>query len=227
MNAGFIQNATAKKLELRESWLAQENEYDIIDVSLCAGQTIVPGEDNVVFSEFSESLEKFIHQLSSLFPFITFVEKSFLHSTLLTIFNDSKLSFYNNKNSIIKLSSQISEYFNKCRPITIFFQDVVLTSNGSIILLGESSELSEFRKFIYNHYDISENLRKNIIHITLGRLLQNESAENMNDVDTFLRMKGHLVLPSLTVNNPKIIVSRDVHCLDVDTDLTFEFNSLS
>lgn len=225
MSKYFIQNATGKKLELREQWVAQENEYNIIDVSLCAGQTLVPGKDDEQFAEFADVLHMFIQQLSSLFPFVTFTEKGFLHSTLLTIFNDNEILFDDNKYNLIKLCKEITRDFDRYSPLTINFQDVVLTSNGSIILLGESIELFEFRNYIYNQYNISESLRKNIIHITLGRLFQNESIENMDDVNTFLQMKGRLSLPPVIINYPKIILSRDMLCLNVDTNLTCEFNT--
>ncbi|MEW5289436.1 hypothetical protein ABW286_09620 [Erwinia papayae] len=225
MSKYFIRDATDKKLKLREQWLAQENEYNIIDVSLCAGQTIVPGKDNEQFSEFVEVLYIFIQQLFSLFPFITFTEKGFLHSTLLTIFNDNEILFDDYKSNLINLCKEITREFDRYSPLTINFEDIVLTSNGSIILLGESTGVFEFRNYVYNQYNMHDSLRKNIIHITLGRLFKNESVENMGDVDTFLRMKGRLSLPPVTINYPKIILSRDMLCMNVDTNLTCEFNT--
>jgi len=225
MSVAFIQNPTNKKLKHREPWLAQENNYNIIDISLCAGQMIIPGKDDKLFSEFFESLDFFNQQLSALFPFITFAEKNYLHSTLLTIFNDSVLEFKKNKPDLNILCQRIIKDFNAYRPLTIYFKNVVLTPNGSVILLGESQELFKFRDDIYNRYSIPKDLRKNIIHITLGRLLQNELIENMDDINSFLQMKGSISLPPVTINYPKIILSRDSLCLDVDSNLTNEFNS--
>lgn len=226
MSMDFIKNSTNNKLELQESWLAQKNDFNIIDVSLCAGQIIIPGKDDEVFIHFNEVLDKFIFQLSSLFPFITFTEKNILHSTLLTIFNGKEDKFTKNKLELLKLCTSIKKGFRRFSPLTITFKDVLLTSNGSIIILGESQKLSEFREFVYKKYDTDEELRKNIIHITLGRLLQDESFDNINDVNSFLQMKGSLSLPPVIINHPKFILSRDLHCSIIDKELSIEFNSL-
>lgn len=225
MNINLIQNATNKKLKCQELWLAQENNHNIIDVSLCAGQTIIAGKDNTQFSQFAEALNIFMQQLSSLFPFITLTEKNLLHSTLLTIFNDTELVFNKFKSDLFDLCKKITQDFNKYTPLTINFQDVILTSNGSIIILGESQNLSEFRSSVYSQYNTPEDLRKNIIHITLGRLLQNASIENMNNVNKFLQIRGRLSLPSIIINHPKFIFSRDLHCSNVDINLSMELNS--
>ena len=224
MSKSMIQGATDKKIELCEKWFAQENEYNIVDVSFCAGQTIVQGKDDCRFAEFSSFLHAFMQQISALFPFITFIEKDFLHSTLLTIFNDNDISFNDNKFNLIKMCKEIAEDAYSYIPLIIYFNNIVLTSNGTIILLGESKELIDFRNHVYNKYPIPQSLRKNIVHITLGRLFQNESIENMSALNTFLKMKGSLSLPPLIINHPKIIVSRDMLCLNVDNNLTCEFN---
>lgn len=225
MNINLIQNATNKKLKCQELWLAQENNHNIIDVSLCAGQTIIVGQDDAQFSQFAEALYIFMQQLSSLFPFITPTEKNLLHSTLLTIFNDTEIVFDKYKYELFSLCKKITQEFNKYTPLTINFQDIALTSNGSIIILGESQKLSEFRSSVYNQYNTPEDLRKNIIHITLGRLLQDAPFENMNNVNRFLQTRGHLALPSIIINHPKIVFSRDLHCSNVDINLAMEFNS--
>jgi hypothetical protein len=224
MSMDFIKNATSNKLELQKNWLAQKNDFNIIDVSLCAGQTIISGKDDEGFTHFLEMLDEFIVQLSARFPFITFTKKNILHSTLLTIFNDSEDKFTRNKFELLKLCNSIKKDFRRFCPLTITFKDVVLTSNGSIIILGSSQKLSEFRRDIYRKYDTEEELRKNIIHITLGRLLQDESFDSMNDINTFLQMKGSLSLPPVIINYPKFILSRDLHCSVIDEKLSIEFN---
>ncbi|ELC2820267.1 hypothetical protein RIY08_004223 [Salmonella enterica] len=223
MSINFILNGTNNKLKLRETWPAQKNDFNIVDISLCAGQTIIPGKDDDIFGQFIKQLDDFKFQLLSLFPFITFTEKNILHSTLLTIFNNHEDEFTKNKGELLNLCAEIRNDFYNNSPLTIIFKNVVLTSNGSIIILGESNQLSDFREFVYNKYDIDKSLKKNIIHITLGRLLQDESFYNMNDINTFLQMKGDLSLPPVIVNHPKFILSRDLHCSIVDKDLSMDF----
>lgn len=223
MSINFILNGTNNKLKLRETWPAQKNDFNIVDISLCAGQTIIPGKDDDIFGQFIKQLDDFKFQLLSLFPFITFTEKNILHSTLLTIFNNHEDEFTKNKGELLNICAEIRNDFYNNSPLTIIFKNVVLTSNGSIIILGESNQLSDFREFVYNKYDIDKSLKKNIIHITLGRLLQDESFYNMNDINTFLQMKGDLSLPPVIVNHPKFILSRDLHCSIVDKDLSMDF----
>lgn len=226
MNSHFIRTATNKKLTSLAPWYAQENNNDIIDLSLCAGQISVPGKDDNQFAVLAEPLNLFLKKLASLFPVITFAEKAFLHSTLLTLFNADECEFHKNKPALLALSKDIVQEFSQYRPFIINFQDLVLTSNGSIILLGKSPEVMAFRNHIYNRYPTDEALRKNIIHITVGRLLQDATIENMSAINRFLQENGHLSLPAVEITYPKFIVSRDSLCLTVDTALSSEFNAL-
>ncbi|MDR7341631.1 hypothetical protein J2X14_000019 [Pantoea alhagi] len=225
MSFEFISNATQNKLKNREPWLAQKNNHNIIDVSLCAGQMIIPGSDDKHFFPLAERLHLFNKELSRLFPYITFYGVDYLHSTLLTLFNDSETAFTNARFEIKKLCQKTLAHFIRYQPINIALQDVLLTPNGSIILMGKSQELLDFRQEIYSTYNFPDCLKKDIIHITLGRLLQNETVENMEAINNYLTIQGTLHLPSVTVNSPKIIISRDTHCFNIDTELTLDFNS--
>lgn len=167
----FLTQATLKKLATGDMWLKQINDESIIDLSLNAGQLMIskPCIDES-FITFSQQLETYCQTLSQQFPFIHFLQPLEFHSTLLTIFNQNAEQFALQKTTLLTWCENIKNIFHDIKSVEITFNDVVLTSNGSVVLTGISEELEQFRKKVYQQIPIDNTLHKNIIHITLGRL---------------------------------------------------------
>jgi hypothetical protein len=144
----------------------------------------------------------------------------------LTIYHDSTDNFFSNKEKWFSLCENIIEDFKKLAEVAIFFSEILLTNNGSVILVGGSPVLDSFRDKIHHKYNLPQHVRKNIIHITLGRLLQETSSDNMQSVFNYLHHRGKVSLPELIVNTPKFIISRDVLGHKIDNALTDEFNKI-
>ncbi|CAI1545122.1 hypothetical protein [Serratia fonticola] len=228
MRYAFIKNATFKKLEKGSIWLKQINDDNIIDISLNVGQLGIPfyKDADKEFFDFINSIDDYCHALAALFPFISIEPQERLHSTLLTIFNDTRPIFDSKKSELVLFCRKIVNIYNKIGALKIKFKDVLLTSNGTLILIGESSTLMNFRKEVYDTIAIPQELHKNIIHITLGRLLVDTTNDNMLDLYDYLLMNGQLDLPELLVSKPKFVVCNDSLATKHETPLTTHFNKL-
>ncbi|MGF6189989.1 hypothetical protein [Serratia sp. 2723] len=228
MRYAFIRNATLKKLEKGSKWLKQVNNDDMIDISLNVGQLDIPlyKEADEKFFDFIKSIDDYCHALAALFPFISIEPQERLHSTLLTVFNDTRPIFDSKKSELILFCREIANIYNKIGMLKVKFKDVLLTSNGTLILIGESSALMTFRREVYNAIAIPQELHKNIIHITLGRLLVDTTNDNMLDLYNYLLMHGQLNLPELDVSKPKFVVCNDSLATKHEASLTTHFNKL-
>ncbi|MFV8906296.1 hypothetical protein ABQ333_13715 [Serratia fonticola] len=228
MRYAFIRNATFKKLEKGSKWLKQINDDSIIDISLNVGQLSIPlyKDADKEFFDFINGIDDYCHTLAALFPFISIEPQERLHSTLLTVFNDTRPIFDSKKSELVLFCRKIVNIYNKIGILKIKFKDVLLTSNGTLILIGESSTLMNFRKEVYDTIAIPQELHKNIIHITLGRLLVDTTNDNMLDLYDYLLMHGQLDLPELLVPKPKFVVCNDSLATKHETSLTTHFNKL-
>ncbi len=228
----FLTQATLNKLATGEIWQRQINDESIIDVSLNAGQLIISQpEVEESFIPFSQKLIAYCEQLALKFPFIEFIQSQEFHSTLLTIFNQQNEQFKLQRPVLLSWCHEIAKIFNQIKSIEILFNDVVLTSNGSLILTGISEELTRFRQQIYQQIPIESELHKDIIHITLGRLGKNMSSTEMKQFyDELEQNRSSLIHYAINtpiiIRHPKFVVSKGSLSTEVQMGLTMEFNQL-
>lgn len=228
----FLTQATLKKLATGESWQQQINDESIIDVSLNMGQLMISQpEIEESFIPFSQKLMAYCDQLALKFPFIEFAQPQEYHSTLLTIFNQQNEQFKLQRPVLLSWCHEIAKIFNQTKRIEISFNNVVLTSNGSVILTGISKELEQFRQKVYQQIPIDNTLHKNIIHITLGRLCENTSSAEMKTLYDELELsRSSLILydinTPIVIRHPKFVVSKGSLSSEVQLGLTMEFNQL-
>ncbi|EEG86344.1 MULTISPECIES: hypothetical protein [Proteus] len=228
----FLTQATLKKLATGDAWQRQVNDEDIIDVSLNAGQLIIcQPEIEESFIPFSQKLMAYCEQLKLKFPFIEFAQPQEFHSTLLTIFNQQNEQFKLQRPVLLAWCHEIAKIFNQIKSIKILFKNVILTSNGSLILTGISEELTRFRQQIYQQIPIDNTLHKNIIHITLGRLSENTSSAEMKKLyDELEQNRSSLIYNAINtpivIRHPKFVVSKGSLSTEVQIGLTMEFNQL-
>lgn len=228
----FLTQATLKKLATGDAWQRQVNDEDIIDVSLNAGQLIIcQPEIEESFIPFSQKLMAYCEQLKLKFPFIEFAQPQEFHSTLLTIFNQQNEQFKLQRPVLLAWCHEIAKIFNQIKSIKILFKNVILTSNGSLILTGISEELTRFRQQIYQQIPIDNTLHKNIIHITLGRLSENTSSAEMKKLyDELEQNRSSLIYNAINtpivIRHPKFVVSKGSLSTEVQMGLTMEFNQL-
>ncbi|MGA6365482.1 MULTISPECIES: hypothetical protein [Proteus] len=228
----FLTQATLKKLATGDAWQRQVNDEDIIDVSLNAGQLIIcQPEIEESFIPFSQKLMAYCEQLKLKFPFIEFAQPQEFHSTLLTIFNQQNEQFKLQRPVLLAWCHEIAKIFNQIKSIKILFKNVILTSNGSLILTGISEELTRFRQQIYQQIPIDNTLHKNIIHITLGRLRENTSSAEMKKLyDELEQNRSSLIYNAINtpivIRHPKFVVSKGSLSTEVQIGLTMEFNQL-
>lgn len=228
----FLTQATLKKLATGDAWQRQVNDEDIIDVSLNAGQLIIcQPEIEESFIPFSQKLMAYCEQLKLKFPFIEFAQPQEFHSTLLTIFNQQNEQFKLQRPVLLAWCHEIAKIFNQIKSIKILFKNVILTSNGSLILTGISEELTRFRQQIYQQIPIDNTLHKNIIHITLGRLSENMSSAEMKKLyDELEQNRSSLIHNAINtpivIRHPKFVVSKGSLSTEVQMGLTMEFNQL-
>ncbi|WP_195496111.1 hypothetical protein [Proteus penneri] len=228
----FLTQATLKKLATGDAWQRQVNDEDIIDVSLNAGQLIIcQPEIEESFIPFSQKLMAYCEQLKLKFPFIEFAQPQEFHSTLLTIFNQQNEQFKLQRPVLLAWCYEIAKIFNQIKSIKILFKNVILTSNGSLILTGISEELTRFRQQIYQQIPIDNTLHKNIIHITLGRLRENTSSAEMKKLyDELEQNRSSLIYNAINtpivIRHPKFVVSKGSLSTEVQIGLTMEFNQL-
>lgn len=228
----FLTQATLKKLATNEIWQRQINDENIIDVSLNAGQLMI-GKPQVEesFIPFSQKLMTYCEQLMPKFPFIEFAQPQEFHSTLLTIFNQPNEQFKLQRPTLLSWCHEITKIFNQIKNIEISFNNVALTSNGSLILTGISKELTRFRQQVYQQIPIENALYKDIIHITLGRLRENTSSVEMKLLyDEVEQNRSSLILYDINtpvvIRHPKFVVSKGSLSSEVQLGLTMEFNQL-
>ncbi|QIG04353.1 hypothetical protein [Proteus sp. ZN5] len=232
MSYSFLTQATLKKLVTGEIWQQQINDESIIDVSLNAGQLIISQpEVEESFIPFSQKLIAYCEQLALKYPFIAFTQQQEFHSTLLTIFNQQNEQFKLQRPVLLSWCHEIAKIFNQIKSIEILFNDVVLTSNGSLILTGISEELTLFRQQIYQQIPIKSSLHKDIIHITLGRLGENTSSTKIKQLyDELERNRSslmhHAINTPIIIRHPKFVVSKGSLSSEVQLGLTMEFNQL-
>ncbi|WP_109401645.1 hypothetical protein [Proteus terrae] len=228
----FLTQATLKKLATGEIWQRQINDESIIDVSLNAGYLMISQpEIEESFIPFSQKLMVYCEQLKLKFPFIEFTQPQEFHSTLLTIFNQQNEQFKLQRPVLLSWCHEIAKIFNQIKSIEILFNDVVLTSNGSLILTGISKELTLFRQQVYQQIPIKSSLHKDIIHITLGRLGENTSSAEMKQLyDELERNRSslmhHAINTPIIIRHPKFVVSKGSLSSEVQLGLTMEFNQL-
>ncbi|QPB81201.1 hypothetical protein EHE21_18215 [Proteus sp. GOKU] len=228
----FLTQATLKKLATGETWQRQLNNESIIDVSLNAGQLMISQpEVEESFIPFSQKLIAYCEQLALKFPFIEFTQQQEFHSTLLTIFNQQNEQFKLQRPVLLSWCHEIAKTFNQIKSIEILFNNVVLTSNGSLILTGISEELTRFRQQIYQQIPIESALHKDIIHITLGRLGENTSSTEMKQLYDELEqnrssLMHHTINTPIIIRHPKFVVSKGSLSSEVQLGLTMEFNQL-
>ncbi|MCT6518563.1 hypothetical protein GY03_14910 [Proteus vulgaris] len=228
----FLTQATLKKLATGETWQRQINDESIIDVSLNAGQLMIcQPEIEENFIPFSQKLTTYCEQLALKFPFIEFTQPQEFHSTLLTIFNQKNEQFKRQRPVLLSWCHEIAKIFNQLKSIEISFNNVVLTSNGSLILTGISEELTRFRQQIYQQIPIESTLHKDIIHITLGRLRENTLSVDMKTLYKALEQNRSSLIhnainPPIVIRHPKFVVSKGSLSTEVQMGLTMEFNQL-
>lgn len=232
MACEFLTQATLKKLSTGEIWQRQINDESIFDVSLNAGQLMIcQPEIEESFIPFSQKLVAYCEPLALKFPFIEFAQPQEFHSTLLTIFNQQNEQFKLQRPGLLAWCHEIAQIFNQTKRIEISFNNVVLTSNGSVILTGVSKELEQFRQKVYQQIPIDNTLHKNIIHITLGRLCENRSSAEMRTLyDELEQSRSSLMFydinTSIVIRHPKFVVSKGSLSSEVQLGLTMEFNQL-
>ncbi|MCT8232269.1 hypothetical protein [Proteus terrae] len=228
----FLTQATLKKLATGEIWQRQINDESIIDVSLNAGQLMISQpEIEESFIPFSQKLIAYCEQLALKFPFIEFTQPQEFHSTLLTIFNQQNEQFKLQRPVLLSWCHEIAKIFNQIKSIEILFNNVVLTSNGSLILTGISKELTRFRQQVYQQIPIESILHKDIIHITLGRLGENTPSAEMKQLYDELEqnrssLMHHAIDTPIIIRYPKFVVSKGSLSSEVQLGLTMEFNQL-
>ncbi|MBI6530124.1 hypothetical protein JEP40_13495 [Proteus vulgaris] len=232
MSYSFLTQATLKKLATGEAWQRQVNDESIMDVSLNAGQLVISHpEIEESFIPFSQKLMAYCEQLALKYPFIAFTQQQEFHSTLLTIFNQQNEQFKLQRPILLSWCHEITKIFNQIKSIEISFDNVVLTSNGSLILTGISEELTLFRQQIYQQIPIESELHKDIIHITLGRLGENTSSAEMKQLYDELEqnrssLMHHAINTPIIIRHPKFVVSKGSLSSEVQLGLTMEFNQL-
>ncbi|MBG6027273.1 hypothetical protein I5F10_04590 [Proteus mirabilis] len=228
----FLTQATLKKLATGETWQRQVNDESIFDVSLNAGQLMI-GQPEIEesFIPFSQKLMAYCEPLALKFPFIEFAQSQEFHSTLLTISNQQNEQFKQQQPTLLTWCHEIAQIFNQTKRIEISFNNVVLTSNGSVILTGVSKELEQFRQKVYQQTPIDSTLHKNIIHITLGRLCENTPSAKMKSLYNELeQIRSSLMFydinTSIVIRHPKFVVSKGSLSSEVQLGLTMQFNQL-
>ena len=108
--------------------------------------------------------------------------------------------------------------------INIYFTELMLTTNGSLILIGQLKQLEQFRLNVYKNVPIPISLHKNITHITMGRLIQDIDNEHMKLLAQYLNVYGGVKLPQLTVRLPNFVASKGSFSSEMIPELTTFFN---
>lgn len=228
----FLTQATGRKLATGEAWLKQMNDETIIDISLNAGQLAVnEREADKDFIAIVQQLDIYCRKLERLFPFIKFTQKADFHSTLLAIFNRKQQDFINNKEILQQWCSEIVYLFQRHNTIELIFSEVVLTSNGSVVLTAISPELEHFRQRVYKYIPIDRSLHKNIVHLTLGRLSKNTLSKEIkifydyiinNNLDSAFSSP----IPCWKIAQPKFVISQGSLSSKVISNITHDFNQI-
>lgn len=226
MKYAFLKNATLEKLSNVRVWSKQVNDLNIVDVSLNAGPLLIPDRSGNGFSfeGFADAVEVLIVNLSRKFPFLVYEEKNKLHSTLITIFNDTPDQYEIAEVEVFSWCSRIKHLLHSISTITIKFDEIVLTSNGSLILTGHSYQLEQLREAVYDSLPIPDRLHKNIIHMTLGRLVEDRSSDEIGELVHYLTENGKVELPELAITSPNLVVSKGSFSSEMDTALTTHLN---
>ncbi|MEQ4988668.1 hypothetical protein ABN080_14565 [Proteus sp. fly-1089] len=232
MAYAFLTQSTLEKLATGEEWLKQRNDESVIDISLNAGQLLIDKpEIEESFIPFSQQLTAYCEQFALKFPFIEFAQPQEFHSTLLTIFNQQNEQFKLQRPVLLSWCHEVTKIFNQIKSLKIIFNNVTLTSNGSLILTGISEELTRFRQQVYQQIPIESELYKDIIHITLGRLNKNTSSAEMKKLYDELEQNRsslihYAINTPIVIRHPKFVVSKGSLSTEVQMGLTMEFNQL-
>ncbi|MEQ5207116.1 hypothetical protein [Proteus sp. fly-1067] len=232
MAYAFLTQSTLEKLATGEEWLKQRNDESVIDISLNAGQLLIDKpEIEESFIPFSQQLTAYCEPFALKFPFIEFAQPQEFHSTLLTIFNQQNEQFKLQRPVLLSWCHEVTKIFNQIKSLKIIFNNVTLTSNGSLILTGISEELTRFRQQVYQQIPIESELYKDIIHITLGRLNKNTSSAEMKKLyDELEQNRSSLIHYAINtpimIRHPKFVVSKGSLSTEVQMGLTMEFNQL-
>ncbi|MEZ2685443.1 hypothetical protein ACBQ20_11625 [Proteus vulgaris] len=232
MAYAFLTQSTLEKLATGEEWLKQRNDESVIDISLNAGQLLIDKpEIEESFIPFSQQLTAYCEPFALKFPFIEFAQPQEFHSTLLTIFNQQNEQFKLQRPVLLSWCHEVTKIFNQIKSLKIIFNNVTLTSNGSLILTGISEELTRFRQQVYQQIPIESELYKDIIHITLGRLNKNTSSAEMKKLYDELEQNRsslihYAINTPIVIRHPKFVVSKGSLSTEVQMGLTMEFNQL-
>ncbi|WYW98984.1 hypothetical protein WMR86_18785 [Proteus vulgaris] len=232
MAYAFLTQSTLEKLATGEEWLKQRNDESVIDISLNAGQLLIDKpEIEESFIPFSQQLTAYCEPFALKFPFIEFAQPQEFHSTLLTIFNQQNEQFKLQRPVLLSWCHEVTKIFNQIKSLKIIFNNVTLTSNGSLILTGISEELTRFRQQVYQQIPIESELYKDIIHITLGRLNKNTSSAEMKKLYDELEQNrssliDYVINTPIMIRHPKFVVSKGSLSTEVQMGLTMEFNQL-
>ena len=232
MAYAFLTQSTLDKLATGEEWLKQHNDESVIDISLNAGQLLIDKpEIEESFIPFSQQLTAYCEPFALKFPFIEFAQPQEFHSTLLTIFNQQNEQFKLQRPVLLSWCHEVTKIFNQIKSLKIIFNNVTLTSNGSLILTGISEELTRFRQQVYQQIPIESELYKDIIHITLGRLNENTSSAEMKKLYDELEpnrssLIDYVINTPIMIRHPKFVVSKGSLSTEVQMGLTMEFNQL-
>lgn len=232
MAYAFLTQSTLEKLATGEEWLKQRNDESVIDISLNAGQLLIDKpEIEESFIPFSQQLTAYCEPFALKFPFIEFAQPQEFHSTLLTIFNQQNEQFKLQRPVLLSWCHEVTKIFNQIKSLKIIFNNVTLTSNGSLILTGISEELTRFRQQVYQQIPIESELYKDIIHITLGRLNKNTSSAEMKKLYDELEQNRsslihYAINTPIVIRYPKFVVSKGSLSTEVQMGLTMEFNQL-
>lgn len=226
MSYDFLKKSTQLKLSKNEVWSKQINDPNIIDVSLNAGPLIIKSrtDDDQQFLKFTNAVESIISGFEVKFPFFQYEKTRNLHSTLLTIFNGTPEQFQVAKPEVSVWCQQIARLTQSISTLQIVFDEIVLTSNGTLILTGYSDQIVNLRNAVYENLPIPADLHKNIIHITLGRLVKNMDNGIMMGLAEYLADNSIVELPCLHVLSPHFVVSRGAFSSLMDKELTSEFS---
>lgn len=227
MRREAIKLATMKKIERGDSWPAQVNHPDVTDVSMTVGrQSLNCRAFDAQFNQVVSLASEINRELIVHFPFFRFTAPGDIHATLLTLHRSTPMDFETNKLNVLINCLKISRIYREKLYLELNFNELILTENGCLILAGESNSVSGFRDDVYKKIPTRCELKKDILHITLGRLGEEVKGATMYRVNRHLHHLPPFDLSGIRTFAPCFVVAEGSLSATVNEPLTKQFNEV-
>ncbi|MTH48019.1 2'-5' RNA ligase family protein [Intestinirhabdus alba] len=221
-----ITRAVRRRLAGGAGWERQKNKVGIVDISLNVGQGDIPvGADFRAFpADFIAAVGELCDGLGRRHPQLRMEPGRRLHSTLLTLWHDPAAPPPGQGEALCRETARLVRPHNG---FDFRFDRLLLTANGSLILVGDSAQVVSLRERVYREVKIAGALHKNIVHITLGRLVVDAPGTDMARLFTDIgENRGRVALPPIAACAAKFVVGGDTFATRYDVGQTDRLNAL-